>query len=44
VWIVEIAAGTPATPHCLTREEVFVVMEGQGRLTDGSTFVPPWAE
>jgi mannose-6-phosphate isomerase-like protein (cupin superfamily) len=91
VWIVEIAAGTPATPHSLTREEVFVVMEGtasvrisghadearagdaivvpagpefelanagdgplrlvcclpvggQGRLTDGSTFVPPWAE
>jgi len=91
VWIVEIAPGTPATPHSLTREEVFVVMEGtasvriagradearagdaivvpagqdfelanagagplrlvcclpvggQGRLADGSTFVPPWAE
>jgi mannose-6-phosphate isomerase-like protein (cupin superfamily) len=91
VWIVEIAPGTPATPHSLTREEVFVVMEGvasvriagragqaragdaivvppglefelsnagdgplrlvcclpvggQGRLADGRTFVPPWAE
>jgi len=91
VWSVEIAPGTPATPHSLTREEVFVVMEGtasvriagradealagdaivvpaglefelanagdgplrlvcclpvggQGRLADGSTFVPPWAE
>ena len=87
----EIAPTTPATPHSLTREEVFVVMEGtasvriagrayearagdaivvpagldfelanagagplrlvcclpvggQGRLADGSTFVPPWAE
>src|SRR5262245_47241073 len=28
VWSVEIAPGTPATPHSLTREEVFVVMEG----------------
>lgn len=28
VWAVEIAPGTPATPHSLTREEVFVVLEG----------------
>src|SRR5436305_5083234 len=28
VWVVEIAPGTPAAPHSLTREEVFVVMEG----------------
>ncbi len=28
VWTVEIMAGTPATPHSLTREEVFVVLEG----------------
>lgn len=28
VWQVEIAPGTPATPHSLTREEVFVVLEG----------------
>jgi mannose-6-phosphate isomerase-like protein (cupin superfamily) len=91
VWTVEIAPATPATPHSLTREEVFVVLEGkasvriagradqalagdaivvpaglefelanagthalrlvcclpvggQGRLADGSAFVPPWAE
>ncbi len=28
VWTVEIDAGVPATPHSLTREEVFVVLEG----------------
>jgi len=91
VWTVEILPGAPATPHSLTKEEVFVVLEGtasvriagddgqaqagdaivvpagaefelanggagplrlvcclpvggQGRLADGSTFVPPWAE
>jgi mannose-6-phosphate isomerase-like protein (cupin superfamily) len=91
VWRVEILPDTPATPHSLTREEVFVVIEGrasvriagsadqaaagdaivvpadqefelanagtgplellcclpvggQGRLSDGTTFTPPWAE
>ena len=28
VWTVEIDPGTPATPHSLTREEVFVVLDG----------------
>ena len=28
VWQVEIDPGAPATPHTLTREEVFVVLEG----------------
>lgn len=28
VWTVEILPGTPATPHSLTREEIFVVLEG----------------
>jgi quercetin dioxygenase-like cupin family protein len=28
VWLVEILPGTPATPHSMTREEVFVVLEG----------------
>ena len=28
VWRVEILPGTPATPHSLTREEVFVVLAG----------------
>jgi quercetin dioxygenase-like cupin family protein len=91
VWKVEILPRTPATPHSLTREEVFVVLQGtasvrlagdeeiatvgdaivvpadvelelanagddplllicclpvggQGRLADGITFTPPWAE
>lgn len=36
VWTVEIAVGAPATPHSLTREEVFVVLEGVAavRLAD----------
>jgi quercetin dioxygenase-like cupin family protein len=28
VWIVEILPGIPAAPHSLTRQEVFVVLEG----------------
>src|ERR1700755_2631645 len=32
VWKVEILPGTPATPHSLTREEVFVVLEGAASL------------
>jgi quercetin dioxygenase-like cupin family protein len=28
VWSVEIAPGTPATPHSLTREEIFHVLAG----------------
>ena len=32
VWRVEIAPGTPATPHSLTREEVFVVLEGEATV------------
>jgi quercetin dioxygenase-like cupin family protein len=28
VWQVEIEPGTPPTPHSLTAEEVFVVLEG----------------
>lgn len=28
VWQVELAPGTPATPHSLTREETFVVLDG----------------
>jgi quercetin dioxygenase-like cupin family protein len=33
VWRVEIAPGTPATPHSLTREEVFVVLEGAAAVS-----------
>ena len=40
VWQVEIAPGTPATPHRLTREEVFVVLSGQASVyLDGATSV-----
>jgi mannose-6-phosphate isomerase-like protein (cupin superfamily) len=31
VWRVEIDPDTPATPHSLTREEVFVVLSGHAR-------------
>jgi len=33
VWMVDIDPGTPATPHSLTREEVFVVLEGTASVT-----------
>jgi mannose-6-phosphate isomerase-like protein (cupin superfamily) len=36
VWTVEIAAGAPATPHSLTREEVFVVLEGVASVRLGA--------
>jgi quercetin dioxygenase-like cupin family protein len=36
VWIVDIDPGAPAVPHSLTREEVFVVLEGAARVTLGS--------
>lgn len=32
VWFVELDPGTPATPHSLTREEVFVVLEGEASV------------
>ncbi|MFC4950589.1 cupin domain-containing protein [Pseudonocardia sp. GCM10023141] len=32
VWMVEIDPGTPANPHELTREEVFVVLSGHARV------------
>jgi quercetin dioxygenase-like cupin family protein len=37
VWRVEIDPGTPATPHQVTREEVFVVLEGIARVRLGGT-------
>jgi quercetin dioxygenase-like cupin family protein len=39
VWRVEIDPGAPATPHSLTREEVFVVLGGVAsvRLGDDCT-------
>ena len=35
VWQVEIQPGTPATPHRLTREEVFVVLAGRADVRIG---------
>lgn len=32
VWRVELAPNTPATPHSLTREEVFVVIDGEAAV------------
>jgi mannose-6-phosphate isomerase-like protein (cupin superfamily) len=33
--VVEIAPGTPAVPHSLTREEVFVVLAGAAQVRIG---------
>lgn len=35
VWQVEIEPGTPPTPHSVTREEVFVLLEGAARVRLG---------
>lgn len=35
VWKVEIAPATPATPHQLTREEIFVVSSGRAAVALG---------
>ena len=32
VWLVELDPGTPSPPHSLTREEVFVVLEGRATV------------
>ena len=40
VWKVEILPGTPATPHSLTREEVFVVLRGSGELEVDGERIP----
>jgi mannose-6-phosphate isomerase-like protein (cupin superfamily) len=32
VWRVELTPGTPGTPHELTDEEVFVVLEGRAKV------------
>src|SRR5690242_9603226 len=40
VWTVEIGPQTPATPHMVTREEIFVVLAGTAEVTiDGETDV-----
>jgi mannose-6-phosphate isomerase-like protein (cupin superfamily) len=35
LWVVAISPGTPATPHSLTREEVFVVLAGTASVDIG---------
>ena len=50
VWVVEIDPGVPPTPHSVTREEVFVVLDGvatvavgdaSGTAAPGDAFVIP---
>ena len=36
VWQVEIEAGAPGAPHSLTREEVFVVLDGTASVRIGT--------
>jgi mannose-6-phosphate isomerase-like protein (cupin superfamily) len=33
VWQIEIEPGTPSVPHQLTVEEIFVVLDGDARVT-----------
>lgn len=40
VWRVEIQPGTPAAPHQLTDEEIFVVVDGQASVTLGRDVAP----
>jgi quercetin dioxygenase-like cupin family protein len=37
IWTVEIDPGVPPTPHSMTREEVFVVLDGTATVRVGST-------
>jgi quercetin dioxygenase-like cupin family protein len=39
LWTVTIPPGTPATPHQLTREESFYVLEGRGTARVGASTV-----
>jgi quercetin dioxygenase-like cupin family protein len=32
VWTIEIQPGTPAAPHQVTDEEIFVVLDGEARV------------
>jgi mannose-6-phosphate isomerase-like protein (cupin superfamily) len=50
VWIVTLPPGTPPKPHQLTREEIFVGLEGRARaevggqrfeITPGSSLIVP---
>ncbi len=36
VWQVEVDPGAPATPHQVTREEIFVVLDGTARVRFGA--------
>jgi quercetin dioxygenase-like cupin family protein len=35
VWRLTLAPGTPATPHAIDREEIFVALSGQARMEVG---------
>lgn len=39
LWRVEIAPGTPATPHEVTREEIFLILSGQASVQIGEETV-----
>ena len=50
VWLVALEPGTPGLPHAVTREEIFVTLEGEAvavvgeeehRLVPGSALVVP---
>ena len=35
VWRLTLAPGAPGTPHSVDREEIFVALEGQARMSTG---------
>ena len=35
IWLVEVDEGTAATPHAMTREEIFVVLDGRADVRIG---------
>ena len=35
VWRVALAPGTPATPHEVTREEIFIILSGRAKVRIG---------
>ena len=53
VWRITLPPGTPATPHAISREEIFVALSGEARieldgrdhvLAPGDTLVVPAGE
>ena len=40
VWRVEVQPGTPAAPHQVTEEEIFIVLDGRASVSIGGEVTP----